>query len=366
MDFQLHPAKDHTSIRLHKAVDGAQAEITFEVAMSEFQAVLFMPATVSFLPRDGHPVFVAEGTMDSVQNFSDSPVSRRSGLRFPLSSQALAAIESLRNGKDLIMQVAVQGVVLGLQGFHDHRGFYAKFENILQKNEQVTIFGEMWTQRRRESRIREAISLEIPDPERNGDVPHHIATSLKTARTALSGNDQVTWTHAVIAVRMALESWEKSQGWNQQTLKPIANKKIRQRSRSEQLLLLRHMLLGFCHKAAHHSSQNDTDEGTWSREEAQMTVAAAMGLFAIRDAFPAHGDIAAKDTDGALSGIDEWLEDAMEKLKKENPAAWASILRTIHSATDKIGAGMPADMYEELGDLAEAHQPASKRKQSAS
>lgn len=66
----------------------------------------------------------------------------------------------------------------------------------------------------------------------------------------------------------------------------------------------------------------------------------------------------------ATSAEELWMLVATRKLKKQNPALWASILRTLHSAAKSVGAGMTQDMYEEVGDFAES-KPAPKRRNSA-
>ncbi len=68
----------------------------------------------------------------------------------------------------------------------------------------------------------------------------------------------------------------------------------------------------------------------------------------------------------ALNEHEMYALRALRSLKKRNPALWASVLRTIHSAAESTGAGMSEQMYEDLGELTETHPPApTKRRKSA-
>lgn len=67
----------------------------------------------------------------------------------------------------------------------------------------------------------------------------------------------------------------------------------------------------------------------------------------------------------ATAAEELWLLVAMRKLKKQNPALWASALKTINTLAKPFGAAMTQEMYESLEELAETHQPPSKRRKSA-
>lgn len=67
----------------------------------------------------------------------------------------------------------------------------------------------------------------------------------------------------------------------------------------------------------------------------------------------------------ATAAEELWLLIAMRKLKKQNPALWASALKTINTLAKPFGAGMTQEMYESLEELTETHQPApTKRRKS--